>query len=868
MTIPYSSPPKRPAPVPAPSTNLVLQPDASGTSSPRRTSRYRRTRTGRSNTDPPVSARPSKRETFLDDVTPVDGVRGTDGGDEKDPHDLEFSSRHVTRASVVDNMLIALDQFSTSAPSTIASRQPPNASLRHHPFIGRRRGSTFSSYDSSDTESNADEIVPPQSLPRCQRSNSNSNFHSPRSLQPVPILDEEEEPNGHNRVTDRQGPSASTGQRYTGQKKNGRRSGRSSGSSSVDLGQAFSGYNLESAPRRRSQSFDIGSNRRRCPILRHDAEVSSTSRILANEMEAAPTPIVPAGPSRGHSPVRHNPTIPLASRHEPLLSSRRNSAKSSRTQFVRKGRARTMGNVRPQGRNELCDLHDNLESLPPMPTYCPPPPQSPTLASRNPSQGSSADLLPPGKDRPGFFKRVFGSKSINAPNLQAMESEHGVPREAVTGSLPEESCRALTSLARPDKHTPKDLHPTTTNVPKEQQTITKKSSAFFRRRKKSVSEQMPRPLPLTLQSTKVEASEPSPVSSLRQIMDPYLTGPPLPSPKFEPGSVSPQGFHTAPTSFCHPNDASPGIDDKTRDFTSQFEPTASKLWTPVSQHTSNSRFLAQDHQDSTFLADSSGNDEPTARSVEDTSCRSSDGRSRSSPAITYHGQVSEGSLPTRLLLASASSSDVATPSSGSKPPHSPSSPNLPNPALASKTARPSNLRLQREALNKVSRRGSSSKDQAAGAVIDVPLWSGSDSSVYKSAPTTPMASHQEVGDDDTVQSPAIHVTASPDQIRFPPNWQDDREQALKIFENRDENLDPGEVSAWLGDAGDERDRVRVAYMSLFDWTKVDILSALRGLCARIALKGETQQVDRMLDAFSRRWCECNCNHGFKSCGKV
>lgn len=32
-------------------------------------------------------------------------------------------------------------------------------------------------------------------------------------------------------------------------------------------------------------------------------------------------------------------------------------------------------------------------------------------------------------------------------------------------------------------------------------------------------------------------------------------------------------------------------------------------------------------------------------------------------------------------------------------------------------------------------------------------------------------------------------------------------------------------------------------------------------------EGETQQVDRMLEAFSKRWCECNCNHGFKSFGK-
>src|SRR5204863_3919991 len=27
---------------------------------------------------------------------------------------------------------------------------------------------------------------------------------------------------------------------------------------------------------------------------------------------------------------------------------------------------------------------------------------------------------------------------------------------------------------------------------------------------------------------------------------------------------------------------------------------------------------------------------------------------------------------------------------------------------------------------------------------------------------------------------------------------------------------------------------------------------------------ESQQVDRILDAFAKRWCECNPNHGFKA----
>jgi Sec7 domain len=255
------------------------------------------------------------------------------------------------------------------------------------------------------------------------------------------------------------------------------------------------------------------------------------------------------------------------------------------------------------------------------------------------------------------------------------------------------------------------------------------------------------------------------------------------------------------------------------------------------------------------------------RSRQNTSSGSSDARSKASPSTTPHGQASEALLPVRFPFTSTSSSRATTPSSGSRTPHSPSSPTLPNFPVASKTARPSNLRLQQEGSDS-SRRGSSPKDLGGSAVGHSPLPSGSDLSVYKSAPSTPLVSCHENGDTAGTKSPTINVTASPQTTGFQATSEDDQEQALKIFENRDENLDPGEVSAWLGDAGDARERVRVAYMSLFCWNNVDILSALRGLCARIALKGETQQVDRMLEAFSKRWCEGNCNHGFKSFGKT
>ncbi len=867
MTTQYSSPPKRPAPVPTPTSHLALQQPAFRTPSPPRTPHNRRARAVRSQTGLRVSARTWQRETFLDDVTPVDGARGEYGGDEKDPHDLAFSPKHVTRASVVDNMLMLLDQYSNPITSTVASREPPNASLRYNSIIGRRRGNTFSSDGSSDNESRTDETIPPQSFQRSQRSNSNSNFHFPRSLDPVSSLCEEEESNTRRRVFDSQRAFASSDQRHAWQSKNGRKSGKSSGSSSVDLSQALSGRKLGPAGNRRSQSFDFGSDRRRLPIFEKDTDITSSTYNFADDIEAAPTPIVHAGPRRGRSPIGHNPTAPLTPIYDPALVGRRNSTKSSKSQYARKGRAGTMGIVNTKGRDDLRDLQNNLENLPPMPTYFAPHPQSPILASHKPSQVSAADLPSHSKERPGFFRRVFGSKNANITTLQATEAENGILREGMTISPIEESSRVNIPSSKLHKESPKEMRSTRATVQKEPQTITKKSSVFFRRRKKSVDEQMPSHLPLSLHSVKVEAAEPSPVSSLRQVMDPYLAGPPLPSPQFRSLNDAPEGFHTAYTSFLHRSDASSTHGEKMQDLSSQSEQTTSKALIPEAKLIPNLRVHHQDNADSTFLADSSGTEEPNIGSRQNTPSGSFDGRSRVSPSIACPGQVSEGLLPVRFPFTSTGSSRATTPSSGSRTPHSPNSPTLSTSAAASKATRPSNLRLRQEASDML-RQGSGSNDQAAITVRNSSLPSGSDLSVYNSAPTTPSASYHENADATGIQSPTINITASPERTHVQATSEDDQEQAVKIFENRDENLDPGEVSAWLGDAGEARERVRTAYMSLFDLTNVDILSALRGLCARIALKGETQQVDRMLDVFSQRWCECNCNHGFKSSGEL
>ncbi|RPA99221.1 hypothetical protein L873DRAFT_1684452 [Choiromyces venosus 120613-1] len=93
--------------------------------------------------------------------------------------------------------------------------------------------------------------------------------------------------------------------------------------------------------------------------------------------------------------------------------------------------------------------------------------------------------------------------------------------------------------------------------------------------------------------------------------------------------------------------------------------------------------------------------------------------------------------------------------------------------------------------------------------------------------------------------------------------EEERETARRVFEGDEEIITKARVTGWLGEVGPGGARIRKAYMKLFDWSGINILSALRIFCGRLVFKGETQQVDRIMDAIAKRWCECNPRHGFK-----
>jgi hypothetical protein len=90
-----------------------------------------------------ISSQKHRNGTFLDDSTPIERSQDPSHEDGADPHDLSFSSSHAPRASMVENMAFALDQFSN--PSFNSAPYPARTGSYDAPSTPRDKTHTFSS---------------------------------------------------------------------------------------------------------------------------------------------------------------------------------------------------------------------------------------------------------------------------------------------------------------------------------------------------------------------------------------------------------------------------------------------------------------------------------------------------------------------------------------------------------------------------------------------------------------------------------------------------------------------------------------------------------------------------------------------------
>ncbi|KAL2862938.1 Sec7 domain protein [Aspergillus lucknowensis] len=804
--------------------------------------------------------RPSVRETFLYDYTPADNANDSyDSGDERDPHDLSLSPKHAARTSVVDNMLLSLDQFS-SGPSVLDDYHLFNSAFESDRYtqasqesIRQRkyRGHTLSSSVSSDVEYGYDDGASRYTAQhaRERRSNSSSNHHS--GLRRYESARSRDGTGSRGQTFDYRTSATAPGTRA------GRKSSKGSTSSNLDFGPPLSRRQAEPTSERRSASFDLGTRK---PFTTFPGSTSDYDPLAYDGLDAAPTPSVPAGP-RKYQTASHGDFALRAQSSRTPVASRRSSVKSSRTTQTRKSRPDNLGTaaMRPRELDFALLSDSDLDAPPNISASLDPPAPSPTISFNKPAFPLPPPEPTPVKERPGFFRRVFGSsRSPTAMPAESSPSNASKPKQPETkdtnGASP-----TVQGRIHPPKTSSSSTHPT-----REGAQVVNKKSSFFRRRKKSVVENIPPPiaLPPNLKAVSVMKPEPSPVSSLRKVMDPYLAdaSPNTSTPAVDYSTES-SDWSTAAND---PDNKKPeDLSRKAKGNSSNFltGPKAKySLYPASSTHALDTSFLGTSSGDEESVVKSNGLDTTPLATQRQERTETRDGVQAEESDSKTDGAQQDADLSRNTLLAmgnmrATSLSPVAERSSQK-------SAVLPieNPEEKS-TLLPTTEFGEREIYDATIWNDDSDAPSKLSTPIigkGSPRASVSEASNYHTAANTPIIPQgwNAAGSNNEPSGEALNESPS----------DEDKEQAQKLYDGQDEFVGNELAAAWLG--APDRVKIRAAYMELFDWSNMNILAALRSLCMRLVLKGETQQVDRVLDAFSTRWCQCNPRHGFKAADVV
>lgn len=872
-----------------------------GDASPPRTPVNQSSRPGAaslSRTMKPPFVRPSARETFLDDTTPVDNVKAADG----DLHDLSMPARETTRVSLVDNLVISLDRHEpgqlppdrrplptrvhTADEAIVQARARqdvrPDLNSRFSLLrLGRSRGHSYSASYSSDYELREEDPAGSLSMQQGRSRNRNARSSSQTGLERIDSLRGTPNENGTTFEGQRALPPSTRSSAHYWHGR-GRRS-KSSGSSSFDagyvqiygstrwatsIGQPSSGqdHELEARTLRRSPSEALSSG-----FSVH----GRSEAVLDGGYDAAPTPVIPAGPSRQSSPVRQgvlqSPTGHLASPGP--LSGRRRSIRSSRGLYVRRGRSESIDGSDLKHWPAAAPVAVDRDDLPPPGSFIEPSAPSPTVSYHKtfPPVVPTTQAPRP-KERPGFFRRVFGSSRTGIfANKGTATRQASAP--GLLMSMPDKQLHlpAQASDAYADKALPVE--------PLAPPPLAKKTSSFFRRRKKSISESRPvPPAGLSIQTTKdggsVAGRPFSPVSSLREVMNPYIRAHPVdPEPKYDAerrnGGGRPARPQQRQREMSRSSRGAAHLDGS--DHHDRGE---------VGQQSVGGRFgelgSGDEYQNGRLEADRRlAQTDPVATELRGPATVPH------ASAIDFDGRLHPSTQPRRPSLApgrSASDADVQRADALNNFYHDRSSPSG-NLSETTPDRRPHAHGLQdwiaTPPAKIVADQALMEDSSAKSSRIWLEPRSSEDSPEHGSHDAAPAEDYHdavqalaEIGSDARQEAIACDTSVEAHASKGALELTDgDRSRARELFETEEASHPTQSIAARLGEPGDGSARLRKAYLEHFDWTNQSILAAMRELCSRLVLRAETQQVDRILDAASTRWCQCNPRHGFKAPGE-
>lgn len=876
------------------------------------------------NTDAAAHLEPAA--TFFDDAaTPVRDERDDSS---RDSHDLSLAD--ATRHSVVDNMLLSLDSipiggslfngnsdffsnFDDNDMFTTNTQYAPTRPVRH-------RGHTYTSSYSSEYDMHHDETSSRYSNPRGRRSNSTT-----RGTWTLGRISGDAHSKGA--VGDGSGSAHVRGAGKKGSKSSGSSSmdfgysqilgTRRLVNRSASFDQSY-GNNSPKSPQRMGTNSILDRGRPQYTYDSYDAAPTPTIPVGPRRQGQATT--APSYPSQASYAA---PQAPAPQRKNSLRSS------SSKTLWKGKGQTQDAESMRAQA-NDFFNATVQRD-VPPVPAFAEPPAPSPTVAMRKPPAASPVVATAPKEKQGFFRRVFGSSSknhsNYNHPDLPQLPPQPVDMYTATTPNRPK-TTQANThhsSSQSQQKALPNPPSRDAKTAGKDSQqgqqapppVLNKKHSSFFRRRKKSVSESPRPPLPMPSQpKPDLLPNQPSPsLSSLRKVMNPYLNDLTSPTETYfdsrehQPNGDADDGFEQmggfSPDYTPHkdatirpvkPGSRGTDVGSAPSSRGSAVDPSRSlnidnqKLKLKVKRGGKSN--LAKPHHDS-FLADSSGNEDkyggglsPSARSP--TFGLPDDPRrpktSPTSPSFLHHHQPpmpeKENQTPQRKGNTGEKRTDVLTPSSTHALKSSPhreddswivTTPTKSEAAQGSASAKanrvwleptPSeeNLSAADKDLLSLPLEGVRTSSNASPAADPISPLSANDD--FQSATSLPIV---QVENGEVKEPEVISATCHPSNGLEPTS--EDREVAEKIFNGDEEIVSRSRAAAWLGEPTTRSERTRKAYMELYDWAAINILAALRDLCGRLILKAETQQLDRIIVAFSERWCDCNPNHGFKAVGK-
>ncbi|XP_055681945.1 brefeldin A-inhibited guanine nucleotide-exchange protein 1 [Lutzomyia longipalpis] len=85
-------------------------------------------------------------------------------------------------------------------------------------------------------------------------------------------------------------------------------------------------------------------------------------------------------------------------------------------------------------------------------------------------------------------------------------------------------------------------------------------------------------------------------------------------------------------------------------------------------------------------------------------------------------------------------------------------------------------------------------------------------------------------------------------------------EAIAKWLHEDDRLDKTVIGDYLGENDDHCKKVMCAYIDAMDFDELDIVAALRHFLEGFRLPGEAQKIDRLMEKFASRYCDCNPNN--------